>query len=169
MVVQACEPAEYLNATVDPLGPGWHDLDPAGERPPCRPQRYVNLEAERVVFDGLHRMDALEAAVRRAWRRPRATAWTCAPRTPSEALVRRHSELCIWMPVLMFWTQHNLHSTLGPLRSLEGKVLAAEMWSVPPVWKVDSRSSEWERDSPACFTHRSCCDGVKTHAVSRLR
>ena len=74
---------------MDPLGPGWHDLDPADERPPCRPQRYVNLDAERVVFDGLHRVEALEAAIVRAWRRPRATAWTCAPRTLSEAVVRQ--------------------------------------------------------------------------------
>ena len=75
---------------MDPLGPGQRALDPAGERPPCRPQRYVNLEAERVVFDGLHRVETLEAAVRRAWRRPRATAWTCAPRTVSEALVCKY-------------------------------------------------------------------------------
>ena len=86
---QACEPTEYRNATVDPMGPGWRDLDPAGERPPCRPQRYVNLEAERVLFNGLDCVDVLEAAIWRAWRRPLATAWTCAPRTLSAAMVRR--------------------------------------------------------------------------------
>ena len=74
---------------MDPLRPGWRDLDPAGEHPPCRPQRYVNLEAERVLFDSLDRVEALEAAIWRAWRRPRATAWTCAPRSLAEALVRR--------------------------------------------------------------------------------
>jgi hypothetical protein len=84
---EACEPAEYVNATVDPTGSGARALDPAGEHPPCQPQRYVNLEAERVMFIGLDCVDALEAAIWRAWRRPLATPWTCAPRTLSEASV----------------------------------------------------------------------------------
>ena len=84
---EACEPAAYVNATVDPTGPGAHALGPAGEHPLCRPQRYVNLQAERVIFTGLDCVDALEAAIWRAWRRPPATPWTCAARTVSEALV----------------------------------------------------------------------------------
>ena len=84
---EACEPAKYLNASVDPSGPGSSALDPAGERPPCQPQHYVNLEAERVMFTGLDCVDVLEAAIWRAWRRPLATPWTCAPRTLSESAV----------------------------------------------------------------------------------